>query len=407
MNIGRIQLYLVSHPDLIEHVLITDNDRFAKPWLLRRAADVLGQGLLTSDGSLWKRQRQLMQPAFHRSRILAYTDVMTRRTEALMERWTDGDLLDVHAHMMKLTLGIVAETLFGAEVENRADTVAYALDIALRRFVDQLSPLRALDRLPLPRNVRFRRAVRLLDSIIYDMIESRRSAGAAGRGDLLSILLGAQDEEGGGMTDQQLRDEVVTLFLAGHETTAIALSWTWHLLSLHPDVERRLHEEVDGVLAGRTPTIEDLPELRFTEMVFKESMRLYPPAWRIGREVVDEVQIGGYRLPVGAQVLMSQWIVHRDPRFFTEPLEFRPDRWREPTSALLPRFAYFPFGGGGRRCIGDHFALLEGVVVLAAIAQRFRLVATDPASVVPFATITLRPRNGVPVRLERRPRRAA
>lgn len=400
MAVGRVQLYLLSHPDLIEQVLIADNSNFVKPWLLRRAADVLGQGLLTSDGELWMRQRRLMQPAFHRSRILNYASVMTRRTAQMIEGWKDGQELDIHQAMMSLTLDIVAETLFGAEVGHRHADVGHALELALMRFVDQLSLLRFLDRLPLPRNVRFRRAVQMLDAIIYDVIDSRRRSPDADRPDLLSLLLHADDKDGGGgMSDRQLRDEVVTLFLAGHETTAIALSWTWYLIASAPAVEARLHAELDQILGERLPTPDDLPQLRYTGMVLRESMRLYPPAWRIGREVARECEVGGYWLPCGAQILMSQWIVHRDPRFFPDPEVFRPERWEEGGMSSLPRFAYFPFGGGGRRCIGDSFAQMEGILVLATIARRFRIGMTGRPAAVPFPTITLRPRHGIGARL--------
>lgn len=405
MKMGRVQLYMLSHPDLIEQVLITDNRNFVKPWLLREAADVLGNGLLTSDGELWMRQRRLMQPAFHRSRILNHAAVMTRRTERMMEEWRDGRELDIHDQMMKLTLDIVAETLFGAEVEDRHAEVGHALELSLQRFVDQLSPLRFLNRLPLPRNIRFRRAVRKLDAIIYSVIDARRKDPDADRNDLLSLLLHAHDDQEGdegGMSDRQLRDEAVTLFLAGHETTAIALSWTWYLLASAPDVEERLHAELDEVIGDRLPTPEDLPRLRYTEMVLRESMRLYPPAWRIGREVAQECEVGGYRLPLKAQILICQWIVHRDPRFFADPDSFRPERWEEEGVESLPRFAYFPFGGGGRRCIGDYFAQMEGVLVLATIARRYRIELTGRPAAEPFPTITLRPRYGIGARLRRR-----
>lgn len=404
MQIGRVQLYMLSHPDLIEQVLITDARCFVKPWLLREAADVLGNGLLTSDGELWMRQRRLMQPAFHRTRIANYASVMTRRAERMMTRWSDAQELDIHDEMMRLTLDIVAETLFGAEVEDRHAEVGHALELSLERFVDQLGPLRFLNRLPLPRTLRFRHAVRKLDAIIYGLIEARRRNPDANRDDLLSLLLHAVDDqgEGGGMSDRQLRDEAVTLFLAGHETTAIALSWTWYLLASAPDVEARLHSELDEVVGDRLPTPEDLPRLRYTGMVLRESMRLYPPAWRIGREVSDECVVGGYRLPLKAQILMCQWIVHRDPRFYENPETFRPERWEEDWVQRMHRFAYFPFGGGGRRCIGDYFAEMEGILVLATVARQFRIEITGRPQAEPFPTITLRPRNGIGARLRRR-----
>jgi cytochrome P450 len=401
IRVVNIDAYLFSHPDDIEHVLVTANRSFIKARLLRDAGEVLGRGLLTSEGDLWLRQRRLMQPAFHRDRIGGYGETMVAHTERMLDGWRDGATIDVHDEMMRLTLAIVAHTLFGADVSEKEEDVAHALEIALQRFIERMSLMRFLDRLPLPRNRRFKRALGKLDSIIYGIIEERRRNGS-GADDLLSLLLEAQDEDGSGMTDTQLRDEAITLFLAGHETTAIALSWTWYLLAQNPDVEARLVAELEEVLGGRPPGVDDIPRLVYTDMVVRESMRLYPPAWRVGREAVERCTVGGYEIPAGAQVIMSQWIVHRDPRFYEEPEAFRPERWEGDLTKRLPRYAYFPFGGGARRCIGDSFAMMEAVLLLATIARRFHLELAPDVRIGLWPSITLRPQYGLRVNLSRR-----
>lgn len=397
LRLAIAQGFLISHPDDIEHVLVTANRSFVKPWLLRQAGEMLGDGLLTSDGELWLRQRRLMSPPFHRERIASYGGAMVELTERMLDGWRDGEVLDLHEEMMHLTLAIVARTLFGSRVDDVAEDVGWALEIALKRFVDRIGPMRLLDRLPLPRNRRFASARDRLDAIIFRLIRERRAT-TDPRTDLLGMLLDATDEEGRHMSDRQLRDEAITLFLAGHETTAIALSWTWMLLALNPEVERKLLDELDDVLRGVPPTVEDLPRLRYTAAVIRESMRLYPPAWRIGREAIQECEIGGYPVPIGSQVIMSQWVVHRDPRFFAEPERFLPERWEANRAAALPKFAYFPFGGGARRCIGDTFAIMEAALVLATVARRFRLAPAQPTPIEIWPSITLRPRTGILMR---------
>jgi len=405
LPLAAIDGYLLSHPDLVEEVLVTKNRNFIKPGLLRAAGEVLGNGLLTSEGEFWLRQRRLMQPAFHRDRIAAYGATMVGYTERMLHGWRDGMTLDIHAAMMHLTLGIVAKTLFGAEIADRAGDVEAALDVALQRFVDRMSLLRFLDGLPLPRNRRFKRALGILDGIIYDVIERRRESGED-TGDLLSMLLDARDDDGARMTDIQLRDEVITLFLAGHETTAISLSWTFYLLAQYPEVERRLLEELRDVLGGAEPSVADMPRLRYTEMVMRESMRLYPPAWRVGREATVACEVGGYPIAPGSQLIMSQWVIHRDPRFFDDPLRFSPERWEGDLVKRLPRYAYFPFGGGARRCIGDTFAMMEGTLILAAVAQRYSLSLLPGPPVELWPSITLRPRHGIRMSVARRHRGA-
>ncbi len=319
---------------------------------------------------------------------------MTSYTDRMLDTWTPGEKRDIHHDMMELTLEIVARTLFNTSVTEDARRIGAALEVALARFVDRLSLTRFLDRLPLPKNIRFKRARQTLDTIIYGVIEQRRRTGEDA-GDLLSMLLQAQDEDGSSMSDLQLRDEVMTIFLAGHETTAVALCWTLYLLSQHPDIDRALHKELNTVLDGRTPTMEDIPSLVYTGKVIKESMRLYPPAWRVGREAITDITIGGYRIPAGAQLIMSQWLLHRDPRYWEQPERFNPERWSSDMEKQLPRFAYFPFGGGQRRCIGDTFAIMEATLILATIAGRYRLEMQKGETVPFWPSITLRPRSGM------------
>lgn len=402
LRFGIYRLALVSDPALIESVLVTNNRQFTKHYALRMNRLLLGDGLLTSEGDFWRRQRRLAQPAFHRQRIAGYGDTMVDFTQRLVETWQDGETRDLHAEMMALTLQIVAKTLYDADVTDQADEVGRAMAVVMETFVERLDNLIMLpEKVPLPVNRRLQRAVRTLDAIVYRIIEERRSAGED-RGDLLSMLLAARDEDDGGrMTDRQLRDEVMTLFAAGHETTAIALSWTFYLLAQNPATVAALQAELDAILGGRAPSIDDLPRLRFTDQVVTEAMRLYPPAWIIGREATRDCTIGGYRIRRGTSVLMSQWVLHRDPRFFDDPDAFRPERWADGLAKQLPRFAYFPFGGGPRLCIGNAFAQMEAVLLLATIAQRCRFSLVLEHPVVPQPSLTMRPKYGVRVTLHR------
>jgi cytochrome P450 len=395
---GSQSFFVLSHPDYIKDVLVTHNAYFMKGRGLQRAKRLLGEGLLTSENPLHTRQRRLAQPAFHKQRIASYASLMVDYAERHQrERWKDGQTLDLSQEMMHLTLAIVGKTLFDTNTEREAEEVREALSATMVSFTRFLMPFaELLDHLPLPSTRRFQEARARLDKIIYRMIDERRKSGAD-RGDLLSMLIMAQDEDGdgGGMTDEQLRDELMTIFLAGHETTANALTWTWYLLSQHPEVETRLHEEVDEVLGGRPPTVEDLPNLRYTEMVLAEAMRLYPPAWVLGRRALKDYEVGGYRVPAGSLVIMSQYVTHRDERFFPDPLRFDPERWTPEAKAARPQFSYFPFGGGPRRCIGEGFAWMEGILVIATLAQswRMRLVPGHPVELRPV--VTLRPKHGM------------
>ncbi len=403
-RIGPQDIYLFSHPDLIRDVLVTNQKNFHKSRGLERAKRLLGNGLLTSEGEFHLRQRRLAQPAFHRQRIATYAGTMIDYAERTGARWQDGETVDMHNEMMRLTLGIVARTLFDADVDNEAAEIGAALTQAFESFNLAMLPFtELLEKLPLPAVRRFNAARDTLDRTIYRMIEERRRSGED-RGDLLSMLLLATDTEGdgGGMSDLQLRDEALTIFLAGHETTANALTWTWYLVSQNPDVEAKLHAEVDAVLGDRAPCFEDLASLPYTRMVFAESMRLYPPAWAIGRRALEPFDVRGYRIPKRAVVLMSQYIVHRLPEYFPDPERFDPERWTPEAQASRPKFSYFPFGGGTRVCIGEQFAWMEGVLLIAALSRKWRmnLVPGHPVEVQPL--ITLRPKHGMSMTVHKR-----
>jgi cytochrome P450 len=401
---GPVGFTLLNHPDLIKEVLVTRQAKFIKSRGLQRAKKFLGEGLLTVEGDAHRRQRRMSQPAFHKERVASYGEAMVEYAERARERFEDGRGVDVSHEMMRLTLAVVGRTLFGSDVESEADEIDEAFSLLMGQFNRLLMPFSEyLDRLPLPSNRRVERAIGRLDATIFRMIADRRASDESGD-DLLSLLLAARDVEGDGtgMSDTQLRDAAMTIFLAGHETTANALTWTWYLLSQHPEVESRVHEEVDRVLGGRRATVADLGELKYCEQVVAESMRLYPPAWAVGRQALEDFPLGDLVIPAGTMVLMSQWVTHRDPRFWPEPDRFDPERWTPEARASRPKFAYFPFGGGARVCIGEQFAWMEGVLLLATIAQRWRFELAADARVEPQPLITLRPRYGMPMIAHRR-----
>lgn len=395
----HVSTYFFAHPDQIESVLVTQHRSFTKGIGTRANPELFGNGLLTSEGEFWLRQRRLSQPAFHRTRIASYADVMVREAERRLDGWRDGEVLDIHREMMETTLAIATRTLFGVDLGPKMPVVADALDAFIRQNAG-ISVWRLFLKLPTPTRLRFLRGVRALDDIVYGIIRERRASGMGD--DLLSDLLRAQDEDGSFMTDQQLRDEVMTMLLAGHETTALALSWAWYLLVTHPEAQAELHQEVDRVLSGRALAASDVARLAFTNNVIRETMRLYPPAWLMTRRAAEKVEIGGYVVPVGSNIIVSPWVTHRDARFFPSPEAFKPERWADERMQAVPKFAYFPFGGGPRACIGNNFALMEASILLAAVAQRFQINLVAGATVEPMPSITLRPRNGVPVRLRRR-----
>lgn len=399
-----ITSYFLYHPDHIEQVLTTDNRNFIKPRSVRSPffCRLVGNGLLTSEGEFWRRQRRLAQPAFHRERINAYSAVMVAYAEQMIASWREGETRDTHQDMTHLTMQIVTRTLFNTDVTHDAQHISEALQVIVEPFSSQATLKWILDnRLPTRTHRRFHQAVRQIDDFIYRIINQRRASGED-HGDLLSMLLQAQDEDGSQMSDQQLRDETMTLFLAGYETTSLALAWAWYLLAQHPEAEQKLWQEVDEVLGGRAPLMADMPRLRYTEMIAKETMRLYPPAYIVGREAVKECEIGGYHVRPGTQLFMPTWVVHRDARFFYSPAEFKPERWTPEFISELPRFAYFPFGGGPRGCIGNQFAMMEFILLLATIAQKFQLRLVPEHEVTLYPAMSLRPRHGIKVTLHQR-----
>ncbi len=396
------ELYLVSHPDLVRDILVTNQNNFVKSRALQRAKILLGEGLLTSEGQHHLRQRRLVQPAFHRERLAGYAAAMSEYAMRRRERWHPGEVMDVSVEMAQLTLGVVAKTLFSADIEAEAPEIGATLTTILQLFRVLLTPFwEYLDKLPLPSKRRFDKARARLDATIYGLIRERRASGVDA-GDLLSMLLMAQDEDAGGMSDEQVRDEAMTLFLAGHETGANALTWTWYLLSQHPEVEQRLHQEVDTVLGGRAPRFTDVPQLRYTEMVLAEALRMYPPAWAIGRKAKADFKLGDFEIPAGSILIVSPYVVQRDARWFPEPDKFDPDRWAEEARNARPKFSYFPFGGGARVCIGERFAWMEGVILLAAIAQKWRFRLAPGEKAEPLPLVTLRVNNGLRMILELR-----
>jgi cytochrome P450 len=401
-RIGKQPFVLLNHPDLIRDVLVTHQRSFAKGRALEEAKRVLGNGLLTSEGEFHLRQRRLAQPAFHRDRIAGYGATMVGYAERTRERWHDGDTVDMHAEMMRLTLGVVGKTLFDADVEGDSEQIGRALEDTLAAFSFTMLPFGAvLEKLPLPASRRFARARKTLDATIYGLIAERRASGKD-HGDLLSMLMQATDVDGdgSGMSDEQLRDEAMTLFLAGHETTANALTWTWYLLSQHADVAEQLQQEVDGL--GAAPTFADLARLPFTRQVVAESIRMFPPAYAIGRRALQPYSFGDYRVPPRTIVLVSPYLQHHDARWFPEPEQFLPERWTPEAMAARPKFSYFPFGAGTRVCIGEQFAWTEAILMLATLAQRWSASLVPGHTVALQPRITLRPKHGMRMTLHHR-----
>ncbi len=397
--------YLLGHPDDIASVLVGEHARYMKDELTHELARFVGRGLLTSEGSFWRRQRRIAAPSFQPRHLVGFAATMTDRSQRMLATWPDASARDVHEDMMRLTLDIVLQTLFGAATIPDLDAVGDIVSLLMADFQQNFLTWRRL--LPAWFNreaiARIDGARDRLDAILYDIIRQRRAAADPEHdGDLLGRLLAARDDDGSRMTDLQLRDEVATLFLAGHETTALALSYALHLLAHHPDVQERLHAELEAVLDGGAAGLEHVARLPFTDAVVRETLRLYPPAWVVGREALEDCTIAGWRIPRGAQVLMPLWSVHRDPRWFEDPERFTPERWLGGLAERLPRFAYFPFGGGPRVCVGNHFAMLEAVLVLATVAQRYRVSPVGPLELRLLPSVTLRPKDGVVLRTERR-----
>jgi cytochrome P450 len=407
LSFGRQPVYVISRPEWIEDVLVTSAAHFRKGVALERARRVLGNGLLTSEGADHLRQRRLIQPLFHRQHVQGFADAMVKHAARWADEVTPQADVDMAAEMGELTLAIVGETLFSSDVQEEAHEVRTALGDAVAGFALAFVPMvEKLEKLPLPIFRRMRTARSRLDSVIRRVIARRREAGHSedGRHDLVSMLLAARDPDNPhavGMSDEQIRDEAITIFLAGHETTANAMAWTWHLLASAPSAETRLRAELTDVLGGRLPTAEDVPRLEWTRAIVSESMRLWPPAWTMGRRVLQTHTLGGHAMEAGSLVIMSQWVVHRDPRWWDQPDTFAPDRWLAPSSR--PKYAYFPFGGGSRVCIGESFAWTEAILLLATIAQRWQFRSVPGSKPKPEPRITLRP-SGLRMRAE--PRRA-
>jgi cytochrome P450 len=404
-RVGPLRVVLLNHPEYINQVLVASQRQFVKGRPLELAKHLLGEGLLTSDGEVHRRQRRIVQPAFHRQRIESYGDVMTQHATKTAARWHDGETIDVMQEMMRMALAIAGRTMLAADVEADAGRIANALLAAMSLF-DRLSiPLiEVLLRLPLPSTLRFRRAKRTLDRTIYGIIRERRETGHD-VGDLLSMLLVLRDEEGdrSRLSDREVRDQALIFLLAAYDTTALALTWTWYLLSQNPEAEARLHAELSDVLGGRVPSFGDVPRLTYTYAVFAESMRLFPPGYVLARRALEDFTAGPFRIRRGTTVLVSPYLVQRDPRFYEKPEQFCPERWTASANPPeRPKFSYFPFGGGARICIGESFSWTEGVLVLGTIAQRWKL-RRDPTQVVEYLPLlNLRPKYGMRMIVEER-----
>jgi cytochrome P450 len=398
-RVVNIPTYLISNPRYIEEVLLTNYRNFIKAVYLRESRRLFGDGLLTSDGDLWVRERRMGQRAFRHEHIDTYAEMIIGYTNRLLDRWRDGQVHDVHQEMMRLTLEVIAHVLFGRDLADEVQEAEAAISVYLEQFADRFGMYAVPEWLPTPGNVRYQRAMRKLDGIIYGAIREGRQSSNGAESSLLSAFLRAQDAYGFEMSDRQLRDEMATLFFTGHETTGLALTWTLFLLGENPEAEATLLQELDDVLGDRTVTLADLRRLPYLDGVIKESLRLYPPAYGVVREALNDCKVGGYTIPKGATVAMFQWVVHRDPRFFSDPDVFRPERWADGLIDRLPKFAYFPFGGGPRNCIGREFALLELGLVLATIMRRFRFRTVPGHRTWPLPSLTLRPEYGMKMTL--------
>ena len=406
-SFGPQKVYLVSRPEWVEDILVKSAGKFAKGVALERAKVLLGNGLLTAAGQEHLKHRRMIQPLFHRQHVQGFAEAFVRHATAWRDQVTPGATLDITREMSGLTLGIIGETMFSSDVQGDADEVREALTDAVSNFAYAFIPgLDYLQKLPLPMFVRMRTARERLGRVIHRVIAERRHlAGTevpALRTDLVAMLLAARDPENpneGGMGDTQIRDEAMTIFLAGHETTANAMAWTWHLLGSAPEAEARLHAELATVLAGRVPTMDDVPKLEWTRAIISESMRLFPPAWTMGRRVLQDHALGSHTVEKDSLVILSQWVVHHDPRWWSEPEAFTPERWMAPTDR--PKYSYFPFGGGTRVCIGEAFAWTEAILLLATIAQRWRFVRGEQPAPTTEPRITLRPK-GLRMTAERR-----
>ncbi|HEY3974213.1 MAG TPA: cytochrome P450 [Candidatus Sulfotelmatobacter sp.] len=410
-KIGWHHIVFLNHPDYIREVLVVQNDNFIKERTVRRTKMLLGAGMITSEGAQHRAQRQVAQSAFHRQRIPAYADVMVREAANLRDRWRPGEQRDIATDMMHLTLNVIAQTLFATDLHreagDEADELASAINriMGLYNFLVMLPAAEWLVHLRPPGLAAFVRARKRIDAVVYRMIAARRRSGFHD-GSLLDLMLASSPDQSPS-AEKSLRDQVITIFLAGYETVANALSWTWYLLSQNPECEHRFHQEIDRELQGRLPTFDDVPRLRYVEMVLAESMRLYPPAWAMGRYARNDFQLGDFFLPAKTTVLMSQFISHRDGRFFPDPLRFDPERFTPDARSRRTKLTYFPFGAGVRQCIGESFAWMEGVLLLATLAQKWKLTLVPGHRVEPEPLITLRPKYGMRMLIEARETLAA
>lgn len=395
-------ILFLNHPDYIREILVVQNDNFIKERTVQRTRMLLGEGMITAEGATHRAQRQAAQPAFHRQRIPEYANTMVREAVRMRDAWRDGEQRDIAIDMMHLTLNIVAQTLFATDLRDEVHELADAINriMSLYNFLVLLPAAEWLVHVRPPGLAAFVRARKRIDAVVYRMIEAHRQR-RSDRGSLLDLMLAASPDRSAA-SEQSLRDHVITIFLAGYETVANALSWTWYLLSQNPECDRRLHQEIDRELAGRSPSYDDIPRLRYAEMVLAESMRLYPPAWAMGRQALKDFRLGEFYLPARTTVLISQFITHRDARFFPDPLRFDPERFTPEAKARRMKFTYFPFGAGFRQCIGESFAWMEGVLLLATLAQMWKLELVPGHCVEPEPLITLRPKYGMKMQLRRR-----
>jgi len=387
--------FMLIDPQHVEYVLQMNSRNYRKGKNYKELAAATGNGLFVSEGDVWRRQRRLAQPAFHRQKIASFAKIMTDSCEAMLERWQPlaerGATVEVDAEMLRLTLGIVGKALFSRDLSDESDTMNQSFEIIRKHTTKRImSILKFPASFPTAQNRRFRQAVANAEQVVYDLIAERRHG--AGNDDLLSLLMAARDEETGeGLSDQELRDQALTIIGAGYETTTQALAWTWYLLAKHPEIENKLHAEIEHVLRGRTPTFEDLPNLKYTLMVFQEAMRLYPPIWMLTRAAIEADEIGGYRVPANSEILLLPYITHRHPKYWEQPEDFNPEHFTPEKVAARPRFAYFPFGAGARQCIGNNFALMEAQLIIATVAQKYLLRLADEQTIKPETSVTLRP----------------
>ena len=399
----KYDAYQVNHPDLIGQVLTKDNAIWHKsPVYKHSLKDYLGTGLLNADGDFWRSQRKLMQPAFHVNRINAYAETMVNYTQRMLKDWRDGEICDIASDMMQVTLFIVGKTLFDADFRTEAGRVAGALEYMLNDITDDSQTvIRLPDWMPTPKRYRKQQAIEQLNQVVMPMIEARRASGED-TGDLLSMLLMAQDESGKGMSDEQIRNEALTLVLAGHETTAYTLTWTLYLLSQNPDIAEKLQDEIDSTIGNRLPTLADLKNLSYAGNVINEGMRLFPPVWSVARQSQEKTQLGDYAIGKYATAVIPIWAVHHDERWYPDAMSFEPERWSDERAEAVPRYAYLPFGGGPRICIGNSFAMMEAQLILVSILQQFKLTLLKGHRVIPEPLVTLRPKYGMKMQLEKR-----